>query len=61
MTLGEALNVGAAVAKQHAAGAVLIEQLANRLFTGGGIAQVQSIQLAGEDLPSFVAQGLARK
>ncbi len=61
VTLREALNVGAAVAKQHAAGAVLIQQLGNCLLTGGGIGEIQSFQLASQDLFGSIAQGLAIK
>ena len=59
VTLGEALNIGAAVAEQHPAGAVLIQQRCDRLLAGSSIAQVQPFQLAGEDLSGCIAQGLA--
>ena len=38
VTLGEALNIGAAVTEQHPAGAMLIQQPGDRLLTGGSIA-----------------------
>ena len=59
MTLGEALNIGAAVAEQDATGAVLIQQLGDRLLTGGGIAEIQTGQLISQDGFGVFAQGLA--